>query len=116
MILFAAYLELKISTLISLTNGQKTATALKLEQTLTSLHSIQFTCDLKLCSPNSLQRSEFGAAVGVAILVMCLIIIVVILIAILCWWRWVREREREREQEPSIKSCTVNIHVLCSSN
>ena len=42
MILFAACLELKISTLASLTNGQKTVTALKLEQTLTSFHSLQF--------------------------------------------------------------------------
>ena len=54
------------------------------------------TCDAKLCSPNSLQRSEVGAAVGVAILVICLVIAVITVIAILCWWRWVRERERDQ--------------------
>ena len=42
MILFAAYLELKISILSSLISGQKTVTALKLEQTLSSFHSLQF--------------------------------------------------------------------------
>ena len=68
------------------------------------------TCDVKPCSPNSLQRSEFGAAVGVAILVVCLFIVVIILIAILCWWRWVRERERERES----KSPQINHAQLTS--
>ena len=51
------------------------------------------TCDVKICSPNSLKRSEVGAAVGMAILVMCLVIAVITVIVILCWWRWVRERE-----------------------
>ena len=42
MILFAAYLELKTSILSSLIGGQKTVKALKLEQILTSFHSLQF--------------------------------------------------------------------------
>ena len=42
MTLFVIHLEPKISTLTSLTNGQKTVTALKLEQILTSFLSLQF--------------------------------------------------------------------------